>query len=523
MKAPEVKDPHSSSSDEFALEIEPASPPTPPGPEKAGLEPIEKTPSSTSSATSDTTSTTEPPDPLAWTDPIARQRSRQGVIEKDEFEPYNKFSKHRKIVIVSYLSYASLLSPISSTSVLSATPEVAEEYGTTGTVLNIIVALYLCFMGLAPLIWGPVSQVYGRRPTALITSVLFLLCSIGTALAPNLAAFTVFRLLSAIPGTSFLIVGSACVGDIFHPTGRATALGWLASGTLVGPALGPFIGGVIVTYTSWRVIFWLQTGLTGLACLGGFFLLPETIHRKKARDMADMSRAQRARVIWKMLQPWNVLRHFKYPNMIFAAAASSSLVWNMYALLTPIRYVLNPRFNLSTPMEGGFFYLAPGVGYLVGTFLGGRYADYVVKKYIKKRGVRVPEDRLRSAVPFLGVIIPVSVLVYGWAVETEKGGIAVPVIMMFVQGVAQLMCFPSINTYLLDVMQEDGAEVIAGNYVVRYIFGSIGAAVSLPSVQGIGVGGSCTIAAGFMAASAGGLVLVIRYGPGWMVKLKDSK
>ena len=59
-------------------------------------------------------------------------------------------------------------------------------------------------------------------------------------------------------------------------------------------------------------------------------------------------------------------------------------------------------------------------------------------------------------------------LIYGWSVEKRVGGIALPVIMMFLQGVAQLFCFPSLNTYCLDVMQGRSAEVV-GMYTQRMI------------------------------------------------------
>jgi MFS family permease len=152
---------------------------------------------------------------------------------------------------------------------------------------------------------------------------------------------------------------------------------------------------------------------------------------------------------------------FLLPRLtIIQSLASSALVWNMYSLLTPIRYVLNPRFHLTSPIQSGLFYIAPGCGYLLGTFFGGRWADHIVKKWIRKRGERVPEDRLRSALLALGVVIPGSILVYGWSIEKEKGGIPLPVIVMFLQGFAQLFCFPSLNTYCLDVMQKHSGEVI---------------------------------------------------------------
>lgn len=190
----------------------------------------------------------------------------------------------------------------------------------------------------------------------------------------------------------------------------------------------------------------------------------------------------------------------------------------MYSLLTPIRYVLNPRFHLTTPLQSGLFYLAPGAGYLVGTFFGGRYADHVVKKYMARSPngtTRVPEDRLRSALPFLGAVIPACVLAYGWCVERDKGGIPAVVITLFAQGVAQLFCFPSLNTYCLDVMQGRGSDVIAGNYFVRYLFACLGTAVVLPAVEGIGVGWFSTVSALFLVCSAGGTWAVVVWGRGW--------
>jgi MFS family permease len=159
--------------------------------------------------------------------------------------------------------------------------------------------------------------------------------------------------------------------------------------------------------------------------------------------------------------------------------ASSLLLWNMYSFLTPIRAVLDPRFNLTTPIQAGLFYLAPGAGYLAGTFFGGRWADRMVKKWKLKRGVRIPEDRLRAMIPSMGAVIPVCVILYGWSIEKKLGGIPLPVIVMFIQGkeakafnilkeladgvclgFAQLCCFPALNTYCLEFDPTRSAEII---------------------------------------------------------------
>lgn len=439
---------------------------------------------------------------------------------------YERFSERRKLLITSVLSLCGFLAPISSTTILAAIPEVAETYHTTGSIINVSNALYLIFMGISPSLWGPLSAIYGRRWICIISAALFFAFSIGTALAPNMASYFIFRMLTAYQGTSFLIVGTSCLGDIYTPTERATALGWFLSGTLIGPAFGPFIGGIIVTFRSWRDIFWLQAALGGFATVLVIFFLPETIHEKKIDELREFPRKERVGKIIHGLSPFRVaILLFTYPNLLLAGLASSSLVFNMYSLLTPIRYVLNPRFNLTSPIQSGLFYIAPGCGYLVGTFVGGRWADYMVKKWIRKKNKRVPEDRLRSCYAFMGGAIPVCMLIYGWSVEKAVGGVPLPVLAMFVQGVAQLFCFPSLNTYCLDVMQAKGlsAEVVAGNYMIRYFFAAAGSAVCLPAIQKVGVGWFSTISSGFLILSAISIWATTVWGEGWRHAVDDRK
>jgi MFS family permease len=437
---------------------------------------------------------------------------------------YDTFSPHRKTLITIVLAWCGFLAPISSTTVLSAVPEVASTFHTSGSIINLTNALYLIFMGLSPCFWGPMGQVYGRRWTCVAAALQFTAFSIGTALAPNLASFFVFRILTAFQGTAFLIVGASCIGDIYRPVERATALGWFLSGTLIGPAFGPFVGGIIVTFRSWRDIFWLQSALSGVGTLLVLFLLPETIHWKRSVELRGLSKREYVRKIWAWTNPLRVVRLYRYPNLAVVGLASSSLVWNMYSLLTPIRYVLNPRFHLDSPLQSGLFYIAPGCGYLFGTFVGGRWADYTVRKWMKKRnGERVPEDRLRSSLLAMGGVIPACILIYGWSVEKAVGGVPLPVIVMFIQGIAQLFCFPSLNAYCLDVIQKRSGEVVAGNYMVRYVFAAIGTAVVLPAVEGIGVGWFSTISALFLVVSAIAVYFTCLYGRAWREKVDKKK
>jgi len=85
------------------------------------------------------------------------------IATGDADEVYNRFSERRKAIIVAVVSFCSFLAPISSTTVLSAVPEVAATFNTDGSIINVSNALYMLFMGLSPCFYGPYGNIYGRK------------------------------------------------------------------------------------------------------------------------------------------------------------------------------------------------------------------------------------------------------------------------------------------------------------------------------------------------------------------------
>lgn len=341
--------------------------------------------------------------------------------------------------------------------------------------------------------------------------VLFVIFSILTAASQNLAMFFVFRALSALSGTPVFSIGSTILGDIYKPSERGGAMGLSLLGSQLGPALGPVLGGIIVTYTSWRVIFWVQTGLAAFDLLIAVIFLPETSRVTELTKKRRVPGCEKCWFVW--FNPVRVvLALFRFPNLALAGIISMSIHFNMFSLLTPIRYVVDPRFGLEKPIFGGLFYLAPGVGYVIGAFLGGWWADYHVRKYIKIRGRRVAEDRLRSMNIAYGLFLPGTIFVYGWCLQKEKGGMALPLLMMFIGGMAQTICYPSINTYCVDSMPQLRGDAIAGNYFVRFLAAGISSASVLTEIDAIGVGWTCTISGLFLMFGFLSCLVLIKYG-----------
>lgn len=128
------------------------------------------------------------------------------------------------------------------------------------------------------------------------------------------------------------------------------------------------------------------------------------------------------------------------------------LSWSQYSLLSAPRHILTTRFHLTSPLIPGLFYLAPAGGFILGTVIGGRYSDLTVRKWIAKRGERLPQDRLRSGMLAFFFIIPVASLIYGWGLQcdscsTAKAGLALPIVTSFFMAVGLLAAFASLNTY----------------------------------------------------------------------------
>lgn len=116
--------------------------------------------------------------------------------------------------------------------------------------------------------------------------------------------------------------------------------------------------------------------------------------------------------------------------------------------MSSIRHIINPRFNLISPLSSGLFYLAPGVGFLIGSVVGGKFSDVTVRRYIRKRNnIRLPEDRLNSSLIWLLLVLPLGASIYGWSIEKHWGGMTLPIVSSFVYGFGLMASFSSLNTY----------------------------------------------------------------------------
>lgn len=137
----------------------------------------------------------------------------------DDDALYDRHSPAKKALYVLTLAICGVPAPMSSTGSLVAAGNIADTFATSASIVNISNGVYIAMMGISAILWGPLGTLVGRRPVVCTGILLFFLCSVGTALAPNLALFFVMRLLGGAGGTAVLIAGSGCIGDLYKPVG----------------------------------------------------------------------------------------------------------------------------------------------------------------------------------------------------------------------------------------------------------------------------------------------------------------
>ncbi|KAH7126140.1 major facilitator superfamily domain-containing protein [Dactylonectria macrodidyma] len=453
----------------------------------------------------------EPKNPVASTVPELEPLPPVGAIDDDVAE----IPSWRKWVILFVVCWMPLPMTFWGTAIMPSTIEVAADLGVELAAINTANAGVFVAMAMSALMWLPISTIIGRRTTYLVANVVLCSCSIGVSLSPNMACFAVLWIIGGTTGPFFLVAGQTILADIFEPTVRGTAVGFFLGSCVSANTIAPLVGSIIATFTSWRVIYGVEAGMSLVGLILAFFFVPRAreIENPKAIEATP---PKSKKEMLEAFNPMNVFCQFTYPRILLANLTCGLLSFSQYGLLSSVRRIINPRFNLSSPLESGLFYLAPGAGFLIGSTIGGKLSDQMVKIYIRKRnGVRLPEDRLNSSIPAILVVLPFGTLLYGWSVKNEVGGMALPIVGSFIQGFGLMASFSGLNTYSAEARPAYRTAVISGKYVVQYSFaaGSVGGVV--PMIDGIGVGWAFTVSAG--AAIIGGVCVftIARLSKSW--------
>lgn len=302
------------------------------------------------------------------------------------------------------------LGPISMALYTPAMPTLVAAFGTTMGAVKATLTLYFAGFALAQLVCGPLSDAYGRRPVLIGFLALYVVASVGAALAPTVEVLMAMRLAQGVGAATGVAISRAIVRDGF--TGRQSArimntIGiWLA----LGPALSPSIGGLLLAVANWHAVFvaMIVYGAVLLALIA--WKLPET---NAAPDPARIRPAGLLRAYGTLLRD----RRFLVPSAVIGLT-----VGGLYALGTMLPFVLIDRVGLSPTAFGA------GMLFQSGSFIVGGIATKLLMRRVDAGrlvtpgvvlcalgGALLSASLFLAGPSFLGVMGPVAVFAFALA------------------------------------------------------------------------------------------------------------
>jgi DHA1 family bicyclomycin/chloramphenicol resistance-like MFS transporter len=222
-----------------------------------------------------------------------------------------------------------------------------------------MMSLFMIGFGLAPLLYGPASDRFGRKPVVLFACVLFTTAGIGCALAQSLTALLAWRAVQGAGAGASLTIALAIIRDLFEGQAARTKLSYIAVSMMVVPMLAPTVGAAILDLAGWRAIH------ATLAVVGILLLLAIALGFDESAPADPRNR----------LVPSVVFRNYRrvltQPVCLGYILANAAAFGSLFAYVSgsPLFFINGMRLG---PSQYGLIFAATSLGLMGGAFVNGR-------------------------------------------------------------------------------------------------------------------------------------------------------
>jgi MFS transporter, DHA1 family, multidrug resistance protein len=450
----------------------------------------------------------------------------------DPYRPVN-WTMKKKVVSTALYGFTTMVATWASATYSAGQRQISQEFHVGSQVATLGTTLFLFGFGLGPLLWAPLSEVFGRK-TAVIPPMFIAACfAFGTAAAKDVQTIMLTRFFAAFFASAPVTNTGGVLADLFPASQRGIAVATYAMAVVIGPIFGPIVGAAFVVQPSlgWR---WTEyfTGIISLAIvvLDVIFIdesYPPKLLVYKARRLRHQS------------GNWALHAKFEEWDVSFSELARKFLIRPFQLIMTPIcgLVCLYNSFcygilymNLGAipiifeenrgwkPVPGEL----PFLSLLVGVIGGASVNVWNQFRYNRKaHGQVVPELRL---IPMMGgsVAFSAGMFITAWTADPKYPWIA-PVIGLTLMGFGFFTIFQSGINYLVDTFQKTAASAIAANTFLRSCFAGAFPLVITPLYHNVGVPWGTSIFAFFAAAMIPIPFLFYRYGASLRARSKWSR
>jgi DHA1 family bicyclomycin/chloramphenicol resistance-like MFS transporter len=257
---------------------------------------------------------------------------------------------------IPFLGVLSALGPLSNDLFVPSLPLVAAGLGAGGGSVQLTLSTLLLGLSLGALIYGPLSDQYGRKPVLAAGLAVYVIAAIMAALADSLATLVLWRFLQGLGASSGSVLARAIVLDRWRGEQASRVLSWMAIFTFLSPVLAPLVGGQIASLGAWQTIFALHAA-AGIVCL---VVALASVH--------STTRDPRSHLLQRIAAYGSILRDARAVGYMGCTALGFV---GVVPLITNSSFVFQSHFGL-TPFEYGLCFSLIMLGGSVGAYTNSR-------------------------------------------------------------------------------------------------------------------------------------------------------
>ncbi|KUI72374.1 putative transporter mfs2 [Cytospora mali] len=390
-----------------------------------------------------------------------------------------------RIWVIFCVSYSTWVIILYSTSYTATLPGLmADFHEPSETIVTLGVTTYLLGLAVGSLIVAPMSELFGRRPVYLICLVASTLLIIPCALATSLAEIIVVRFFGAAFGAVMICNGAGTIADISTEDDRALYMSMWSIAPLNGPVTGPLIGGFVYEYLGWRWDNWLVLILTGAAVVLMTTVretyAPVILKQKAAKHRKDEdderywcqydSKRSTAQLMKVNLSRPFVLS-FTEPILWFFNIWISVIYGILYLCFVAYPIVFEQQRGWG-PGQTGLSFIGIGIGTMIAICLEPFWRKIINSHPKDPETGRVSPEASASIMSIGAILTPIGQLVFSWTCLPTTIHWAIPIAFGIPFGCGNTLCFIYGSNYLAGAYGYFAASALAGNAVMRSIFGA---------------------------------------------------
>ncbi len=224
--------------------------------------------------------------------------------------------------------------------------------------VKLTLTTFLIGFSAGQIIYGPLSDRYGRKPVLLVGAAVYTLMGLACAFAPSVEELIVLRIFHGLGVCSGSVIARAIVRDTFGQQGSARVMSWISLGINIAPAVAPVLGGHLTALFGWQSVFFVLAGFGGTVFLAVLFGLRET----------NPYLGQGAGIWGTIRQAGPMLAHRQFMGYGLAIGAMFAA---MFAYTAGAPFVLINKLGLS-PAAFGYWILTSVAGFTFGSLIATR-------------------------------------------------------------------------------------------------------------------------------------------------------